>query len=204
MNNQEESDVPFRHNSEASAHGVVLCVEVDHSCAITGSVEQDLMSWLTEGLQRAHGEFDADNLWHYVCGVRHDQWQGEILQLNGLQVTVHFATDLSDGYEWPLFHGGQAERVRVDAADVMASFGAAPACVRALGVSAVPLRTVIQEWAETIQQEPDSFCRAGLGYRRHHMYTLHSSFARENPIECEEMSSTFHWPDYPGARGETW
>lgn len=204
MDNYEDSDVPFRNNSESSAHGLVLCVEVDHERAISDSMEQELVTWVTEGLQRAHGTYDADNLWHYVCGVRHDQWQGEVMRLNGLQVTVHFGTDFGDGYQWPLFHGGQAERIKVDAADVMLCFRGAPSYVRGLGVSAVPQHTVMQEWAETIQKEPDSFCRPGLGYRCHVMRTLHSSAASENPILCEEMSSTFLWPNYPGARGETW
>jgi hypothetical protein len=204
MNNNSDDDVPYQHNSEASAHGMVLCVDVDFDCAITANVEHELMAWLTEGLLRAHDDLDPDNLWHYVHGVRHDQWEDDrgLRRMNGLQVTLHFSTDFSDGYDWPLFRGGQAKRIEVDAADVMQVFSDAPDCVRMLGVSAVTQTTVVREWVDTIQKDPEGFCRAGLGYRRHLMHTLHSSSSAENPIESEDMSSTFGWPNYPGTRGE--
>lgn len=200
MYDNEEGDIRIVHNSTASRHGLILCVDVEFSRRICPGTEREIMEWLCTGLEAAHRELDPDNLWHYVYGVRHDQWSDADgnRQVNGLQVTLHFAKDLDDGYLWPLFSDEPVPRLSIDVADVVQKIGPAPAYVRSLGVSAVQERCLSREWLKTVSAEPESFCRVGSGIGAHTMYTLHRYAHTPNPLESAEMSRTFGWHEACG------
>lgn len=68
-----------------------------------------------------------------------------------------------------------------------------PACVTALGVSAVTDEFMMRLWGEIISREPSSFDGRGGGLMAHPMWVRmpdHSWFCRR------EMSSTFGWSGY--------
>lgn len=208
MDNNDSPDIPLRHNNAASRQGVVVCVQIEPNINIDFDVEENIMRWVEHALREAHCELDTANMWHYVYGVRHDQWRSCELApvLNGIQITVHFAQIRTDASaDWPVFPNEEAERPYIDAADVLQYFsGDLPANVTGVGVSALSERRIISEWAETISQGPTTFCRPGDGFNNHLMYTLHNFASRTNPSITRERSDTFGWPDYPGQRGRQW
>ena len=197
MYDNEEGDVRIVHNSTASNHGLILCVDVDFGHRICSDTEQEILEWLCTGLKAAHRALDPDNFWHYVHGVRHDQWSDTNgnRRVNGLQVTLHFAKDIDDGYVWPLFRDNPVPRVSIDVADVVQHIGPAPSYVRMLGVSAVRQRCLSHEWMQTVSEDPENFCRAGGGIGTHTMYTLHRYANTPNPLESVEMCRSFGWHD---------
>ena len=197
MHDNHGLDIPMRHNSSASKHGIIFCVDVDFVHTITAETKAEVMAWLSEGLQLAHGTLDADNPWHYVCGTRHDQWSDRTgtRNLNGIQITVHFSQNQSDGYFWPLFHN--PARPTLDVADVLHYIGEPPEYVNMLGASAVQLPCLSHEWAQTVSDDSDDFCESGAGFGQHLMYTLHCDSESDIPQLSGETSLHFGWPDYP-------
>lgn len=201
MTRSEHHDVPLRHNGASSRYGMVLCVEVDFGVAIDDALEHAIEDWVTEALRDAHSETDAGNLWHYVYGVRHDQWQDNEqphVRLNGLQFTLAFGQLNCNGYDWPLFPNEAAERPEISAADVLQHFlpERAPPEVVGLGVSAVMRPTLHAEWRETVTDGPTTFCRTGLGAGVHWMRTLHSmggDNGAENPLHSRERFECLTW-----------
>lgn len=204
MRYNNEDDIRVKHNSHSSSHGVVICVEIDFDIPLTArtDIQRALLDWISAALTRARQHNDPHNEWHFVCGVRHDQWhdtEGN-RKVNGMQFTVHFGADEGESYAWPLFRNDVAERISVDAADIAQSLYDIPSYVICLGVSAVSQPRLAHEWLETVHTEPICFCIPGLGLRRHPMYTI------EEGASCctvgPERSERFRWPNYPNATTE--
>lgn len=195
MYDNETHDIRTVHNSAASRHGMILCVDIDPSRHICNDTEQEVITWLCQGLKSAHQQLDADNFWHFVHGVRHDQWvdRSGNRRLNGLQLTIYFAEQVDDGYAWPLFCRDVLPRPSIDVADVAHNIGRAPSYVRSLGLSAVSKSCLVHEWKQTVSTEAEDFCRGGSGFDEHAMYTLHGFADTPNPLESVENSCAFGW-----------
>lgn len=199
MLDNEDTDVPGTHNSERSRHGLVICVDVDMARPINLDTEREIAAWLTLGLEDAQAQLAPSATWHYVRGVRYDQWQDEDFWMNGIQVTVHFAPTYDAGFDWPVFHNRSTPHVIVDAADVLRHIREPPAYVRAFGVSAVQQRCLAREWSDTVARESRTFDRPGDGYNMHPMYTLCQG---SEITVTAETSDTFGWSNYSGSHGE--
>lgn len=197
MYDNEEHDIRVVHNSAASCHGLIVCVDVDQNRSICDETEREIMTWLGGILKTAHESLDPDNLWHYVYGVRHDQCSDPDgnYKVNGLQITLHFAQDTDDAYAWPLFRDNAMLPKIIHASDVLLEITPAPMYVRTLGVSAVQKQCLVHEWMETISTDTAEFCHAGHGIGVHSMYTLHKFTDTPNPLESLEMSHVFGWHD---------
>ena len=175
MRYDSSTDVHLRHNGAFSKAGVVLCIDVDHGVYINDMLELRIIEWVTQALQHAHEYEDAYNCWHFVHGVRHDQWRDGDLALNGLQVTVAYdVLPPSNGYDWPLFPNEDTERPKILAADILEYFDLrnAPPGVVQVGASALSKPRIEAEWRETVSCEDSTFCRPGAGAGHHNMHTI--------------------------------
>lgn len=175
MRYNDQADVPLQHNGASSRSGAVICVEVDFDVYINELMEFNIMEWITEGLKRAHECEDAYNRWHFVHGIRHDQWQDGELRLNGIQVTVAFSPlPPNKGYDWPLFPNEEMERPKIAAADILQCFGRGntPCGVSRVGFSALRKPRILAEWYETVASRDSAFCRPGDGAGLHYMHTI--------------------------------
>jgi hypothetical protein len=184
-------------NNCSSTDGMIICVDIPFEVAIDGDIERQVRDCICNGLQRAHSRLDGFNMWHYVYGVRHDQWQHSESspRLNGLQFTVHFAKDDTIDSEWPLFQYDGSAREAISAMEIANELkDNTPACVEKIGVSAVCESYVMDQWHATIDPDGYVFCRPGNGCV-HEMHTLHCLADSPCPLVCAEMSSSFGWPD---------